>query len=589
MQETLKRRLYHLVKSGCIMIGIEHFLVMFPSAMLIARLSNTKYGTIVELPTILLFCGVGTLVFVLMTRRRIPFFLGPCFAFIGFLSYHVGLISSVKTFEEIRATVYYGYLISGIFLLLLSLLYRFNWFKKLLKALLPDTVMGPAISLLGLTLAGTGVNDSGFYSDDNLAKYLAVITILSIIILSLLKHHFLQNASVLLGVFAGCLFATIWKVAQWPILFSGSDSIIKMPHIYFNLLMTPPVNLLRLGITVLPPTLIAFVEGIGRLTVYDGMLKRDNRPHFETSADIMLKQSASNIFTSIAGITPNTIYAENMAIMNLHGVELATQRKGMDDPDEFVRNCHSTYSIYPYIIASILCITVAFIGQLQDILIAIPKSVFGGMELFVFGLITAPGIQILVEQQVNYKKISNQIITSSVLLAGVSGLSFQKDSLVLEGMSLGLVVGAAVNIITMLLRNMGLLNERIMVSDIITQFFELYQGNMRLCYSSSDGSTFERTQSYMEWKEYIDNKTSMQSINLAEDIKVADVDKEKTITIKQDSGKLHLYIDLNDEYRKKISNDYETEVSPSASNSTCITITDKITQKTIKQLLRNIK
>lgn len=93
----------------------------------------------------------------------------------------------------------------------------------------------------------------------------------------------------------------------------------------------------------------------------------------------------------------------------------------------------------------------------------------------------------------------------------------------------------------------------------------------------------------MEWKEYIENKTSIQSINLAEDVKVADVDKGKEINIKQDSGKLHLYIDLNDDYRKKISNDYENEVSPSTSDTTCIAITEKITQNMIKNCIQNIK
>lgn len=72
--QKYKRRIYHLYKSGCFVIGLEHFLVMLPSAMLVAKLTNTSFGAVIELPSILFACGFGTSVFSLLTKKKIPFF-----------------------------------------------------------------------------------------------------------------------------------------------------------------------------------------------------------------------------------------------------------------------------------------------------------------------------------------------------------------------------------------------------------------------------------------------------------------------------------------------------------------------------------
>ena len=120
--------------------------------------------------------------------------------------------------------------------------------------------------------------------------------------------------------------------------------------------------------------------------------------------------------------------------------------------------------------------------------------ILGGMELFVFALISAPGIQMLVDQQINYKKISNQIITSGVLLAGISDISITYGTLTLRGMSLGLIIGVIINIITLLLGHFGYLNEKFELNEIMDECINVFdfkaQGSLVKIMNGEDVGTY---------------------------------------------------------------------------------------------------
>lgn len=584
--DTLMRRGLHLFKSGSILIGIEHFLVMFPSAILIAKLSNSRYGAVVELPTILLACGVGTLLFVWFAK--IPFFLGPSFSYIGFVSYQVSQINDVQSLTEIRGTILWGYIIAGVLLLLLCFCYQFAQIKEIIALVFPDTVMGPAISLIGLELASIAMQDAGFIDGNNLQKMLAIITVVVIIVASLVRHHFLQNASVLIGVLIGCIVAYFLKIGSVPELTKGL--LIGLPTLPLHSILHIPNNILLLGVSVMPSTLIAFAESLGRITVYDGMMRRDNEKYntVETSNRALLFHASSNLGTSMFGITPNTIYAENLAIMNLHNSELSQKRNITNDDDNFVNSCYSSYSIYPYVLASLLCIAVACVRDLQNIFMSIPMPVLGGMELFVFGLISAPGIQILVEQQVNYKKVANQVITASVLLAGVSGLSVTVGTLTLRGMSLGLVIGVAVNMITILLELLGWLHESFSVTEIINECFLQYSSgtNIKITILGNQGH-FEAELTQGEWKEQLKSKEMVTRIRTSKVITLETHETNKKIQLKQDDGCITLCVNLRPKFKNRFRNDHSHIImSSSGDGSTQFIINEYMSRITLQQLLK---
>lgn len=318
------------------------------------------------------------------------------------MSYQVAQVSAPDDIEAIRSTIFLGYITAGILLILLGWLYRYDRTKRIIDTLFPPTIMGPAISLIGLELSNMAAQDSGFVGGGWSAKILAISTLVCIIIFSLLKHHFLQNASILIGILFGCILATIMDQVAWPIF---QDIKIQIPKFYFPSFNFPSQRWITLVIAIFPCSMIAFIESLGRLSVYEGMLKRDELEYSENiSNSAILAHSFSNILTSITNMMPSAVYAENLAIMNLHSADLSTKSIKEVDEDTFINNCYSTYSIYPYVIASAISIIVALFSGLQNLFTAIPMPILGGMELFVFGLIAAPGIQMLVEQQVNYKK-----------------------------------------------------------------------------------------------------------------------------------------------------------------------------------------
>ena len=587
MFNKMWRRLSHLHKSGCFVIGLEHFLVMFLSAMLIARLANTVWGSVIELPAVLFACGMGTLVFSLFTKRKIPFFLGPSFSYIGFVSYQVAQVSTPDDIVAIRATIFYGYIIAGVILLILSWLYQYRKTKQLLNTLFPSTIMGPAISLIGLELANMAAQDSGFTGGSWPIQVLAVVTLACIIIFSLLRHHFFQNASILIGVLIGCIVATLMGQTSWPAL---QGFRIEFPKFYLSNIFSLPKHWITLTLAVFPCAMIAFVESLGRLSVYEGMLKRDEKQlDEELSNGVLPIHSFTSILTSVSSMMPSAIYAENLAIMNLHSADLSTKHKISDEEeDPFIINCYSTYSIYPYVIASIVSIAVALFSGLQDLFLAIPMPILGGMELFVFGLISAPGIQMLVDQQVNYKKISNQIITASVFLAGISDISITYGSLTLRGMSLGLTIGVIVNIITLILGYLGYLNEKFAINEIIGECVGFLSERITLSIYNDSRPILKKDLDLSDIKEYICRKDIGFLIKDSQKIELLDNSSQKTIVILQENGRIDLRVSLPPKFKNMLINDNPRITTFAGRNrSITIVVDEYISKRLLRDILKN--
>lgn len=203
----LKRSLDHLSKGGCITAGLEHVLVILPSSLLLAKYANTESGPLITLPMILFSCGAATLFFTFVMKPKAPFFLGPSISYIAFLRYQASLVSQGHSVNHVRTAIFLAYLIAGGFLFFLSLAYKGKRVSNGIHTLFPYTVMGPAISLIGLQVIGTAVSDAGLNGDDNKTIAIALLTLFVIIVGSLARIRWLRNASVLFGVIAGCTFS----------------------------------------------------------------------------------------------------------------------------------------------------------------------------------------------------------------------------------------------------------------------------------------------------------------------------------------------------------------------------------------------
>lgn len=551
------RRLKHIFKSGCIFRGIEHFLVMFPSALLVASLANNDYGEpIFSLSTILMAVGIGTFVFIVLTKGKIPFFLGPSFSYIGFTSYYVATISNAHDIPTVRSIIVWGYLLSGTLLLGISILYRFKIIKKTIDFLFPSVVMAPAISLIGLELANTAIDDAGFNGTNSNVKILAVLTLIAIIFASLIKRRFFKNASIFLGVIFGCIIAKYMGMFNYSFL--DNNKWFILPTINISDLFIIPNNMMHLFLSIIPSTIVVFTEIKGRITVLEGMQKRDNICNNKLTQKSLNALSVANIFSIGIASIPITFYAENLAIMNLNSSVMTAKGSKIQDEDHMIENFYNPYSISPYIIASILSILVACLGWLQDLFISIPRAVLGAMELFIFTLIASPGIQMLVDNKIDYKKISNQIITASVLLAGVSSLVIQYKTFSLRGMSLGLTIGVLLNLLSKTLSYFGVLNENLTLIEIIETCIKQYSTKIFFVVSGTTlFSNKEVSYAASEISKKIHQKSMNEILQMSEKIELEDENSNKKIIIKQPYEQIILNITLPSDLQKKYCNDYD--------------------------------
>lgn len=582
----IMRRLKHFYKSGCIFHGIEHFLVMFPSALVIVTLTSNDYGEpIFNLSTVLIAVGIGTLVFIILTKGKIPFFLGPSFSYIGFTSYYVATISNAQNIQYVRSIIVWGYLLSGILILFISILYRFEIIKLIIDFLFPSAVMAPAISLIGLELANTAINDAGFTNTDSNSKILAILTLIVIIFASLTKRKFFKNTSVFIGILVGCTIASFMGMFDYKLLIN--NKLFIFPTINFHDFLVIPTNIFHLFIAIIPSSIVVFTEIMGRITVLEGMQKRDKIDNNDLTQKSLKSHSIANIFSVLLASIPLTFYAENLAVMNLNSVLMTNRGNKNQDEDHIVKTCYNPYSIYPYVIASILSILVACFGCLQNLFIAIPKAVLGAMELFIFTLIVSPGIQMLVDNKTDYKKISNQIITASVLLAGVSSLVIKYKTFNLKGMSLGLTIGLVLNLITKLLSHFGLLNENLILIEILEICIKQFSSKITL---SIKGNAFfsEKKMSYnsSEIIERIHQKDIEEMLKMSHTIELTDETLNKKILIKQAYEQIRLIIALPLNLQSKYCNDYDFVIPIDEEGKVQIVINSSLSSHKLNEIIK---
>lgn len=461
----------HLLRSGSLLGSADHFLVILPSVLVMANAHLSSGNPIIELSTIFCMCGLGEIAFLLTTGGKVPLIVGPSFAHISLAAYYISTMEKTGSGDQIHSTLLWAYFFSGCIILLLAFLYRINFVKRAFRFLFPDAVMGPSISLIGLGVASLAIEDTGFYTENGNDMAISLITLAAIILLALTRRKHLRNATILLGIFIGCLYAFF----RGDFDFSTAvpiHNLIILPNISFSWLRSPPQNWLSMLLLVIPPSIVSFIESLGRITILDGMYQQtapddNNYTEDKLFCKALSGHGVAHLFSVAFGSAPCAIYAENIAVMNMDRI---SGRRDIEKKheDATILKAYNEYSIYPYVFASILFLAVACIRPFQNFFYSIPKPVIGGMELFIFGLVAAPGIQLLVEKRVDYNRISNQVITASVLIAGISGISIQFATVELSGMGLGLVIGFVLNLATNALSKLGILNEQVTLEEAIT-------------------------------------------------------------------------------------------------------------------------
>ena len=397
-------------------LSIQHMFAMFGASVLVPFVFGIN-------PAIVLFMnGLGTLLFILITKGRAPAYLGSSFAFLA----PAGIVISKWGYDyALGCFVAVGF--CGCILALI--IYKFG--SEWINVVLPPAAMGPVVALIGLELAGTAASNAGLKDEVLLPANIIVflVTLLTAVIGSVVFRGSLSVIPILIAIIAGyvaslaCGIVDFSKVAAAP--------LFALPNF-----QTPKFNMQAIAI-VLPVLLVITSEHIGHQIVTSKIVGRDllKDPGLHRS---LFADNFSTMLSGFIGSVPTTTYGENIGVMAMTKV----------------------YSVYVIGGAAVLSIICSFIGKMTTLISTIPGPVIGGISFLLYGMIGASGIRILVDAQVDYGKSRNQAMTAVVFVTGLSGISIQLGSIQLTGMVLACVVGMIMGLAFYILDKLKLTNDR---------------------------------------------------------------------------------------------------------------------------------
>ena len=377
-------------------LSFQHLFAMFGATVLVPILFKVNPATI------LLFNGIGTLIYLFICKGKIPAYLGSSFAFLS----PVFLVLPQYGYEAALG----GFIVVGAIFSLVALSIKAIG-TKWLDIVFPPAAIGAIVAVIGLELAPTAAGMAGLTAEviDPTIITVSIFTLLVTVFGTVAFRGFLAIIPILIGVISGYILSFFMGIVDL-------SAISKAPWLEMPTLYTPEFNLGAILI-ILPAALVVIVEHIGHLIVTGIIVGKDltQDPGLHRS---LLGNGLSTMLSGFFGSTPNTTYGENIGVMAITKV----------------------YSVWVIGGAAVIAIILSFVGKLAAAIQSIPVPVMGGVSLLLFGVIAASGIRMLVESKVDYNKPSNLILTSVILILGVSNAHVTLGSVTLKGMALSTVV-----------------------------------------------------------------------------------------------------------------------------------------------------
>lgn len=407
-------------------LGIQHLFAMFGSTVLVPVL----FG--VDPATILLMNGVGTLLYILITKGKIPAYLGSSFAFLS----PVFVVLNHYAGGEGYGYALGGFLMVGIVLVIVAGIVKVAG-TAWIDVLFPPAAMGAIVAVIGLELVPTAAELAGWiapedagadWTMDPTSALVALFTLVVTIICWVTMRGFLKIIPILIGIVIGYIVAYACGLVDLTTV--REASWLSLPTYYQMKIDWSAI------LVILPAALVIIPEHIGHLFVTGNIVKSDltKDPGLDRS---LFGNGISTIISSFVGSTPNTTYGENIGVLAITRV----------------------YSTWIIGLAAIIAIFLSFCGKLAALISSIPSPVMGGISLLLFGIIAASGIRMLVESKVDYNRSQNLILTCVVLVIGISGATVEIGSVELTGMGLATIVAIVLGLFFKLLDVLKLSNE----------------------------------------------------------------------------------------------------------------------------------
>lgn len=397
-----------------LLLSFQHIFAMFGATVLVPILLGMPVSVA------LFASGIGTLIYQVATKAKVPVYLGSSFAYITAMQIAIqqmgGDVSAAQT----------GVIISGIVYVLVAIAIHFagtNWIDKLL----PPIVIGPMIMVIGLGLSSSAVANAGFAEDGDVRNIVvAVATFLITALVQTRAKGFFKIIPFLVGIVGGYIVAVLLGIVDFtPVL---EAQWFELPDLYlpFETSLFESYNLYFGPETwaIVPIVLVTISEHIGDHTVLGKIVGRNFLKDPGLSRTLIGDGVATAVSAFIGG-PANTTYGENTGVIGLTRVASVS----------VIRN------------AAIIAIILAFLGKFTALISTIPNAVVGGMSILLYGIIASNGLKVMIEEQIDFNQVRNLIIASAMLVIGLGGAVLDLGYLTFSGTSLSAIVGIVLNLI----------------------------------------------------------------------------------------------------------------------------------------------
>ena len=388
-------------------LALQHLMAMFGATVLVPLLTGLDPSVAI------MTSGAGTILYLILTRGKIPSYLGSSFAFIG-------PIIAVATTKGIPQALG-GLVVAGLVYVVVAMLIKVfgtSWLNKVL----PPALVGAVVIVIGLGLAGVAVGMATKGAGDAFAMknlLLALATLASAIVFSSYFKGFMATIPILLGIIAGYLIAI-------PMGMIDFKPVMEAAWIGLPTLTYPKFDIGAILI-IAPVAFVVIIEHIGHLLVVNEIVGKDFTPMLPES---LAGDGLATALSAMVGGTPSTTYAENIGVMAVTKV----------------------YATQVFWWAGALAFFIGgFVPKLKFLIQSIPVPVMGGISLLLFGLIASSGLRLLVESGIDYSHSRNLILSSVVLVVGIgmesTGTTIPVGDYVLPGMAAATLLGIVLNLI----------------------------------------------------------------------------------------------------------------------------------------------
>ena len=399
-----------------LILGLQHMFAMFGATVLVPILVQ-GYGLPLSIQTTLLFAGLGTLLFHVCTKLKVPAFLGSSFAYLGGFS----TVATMPAYEGLDpetklAYALGGIVIAGLLYLVLALLFKLLGAKKVMRYF-PPIVTGPMIIMIGLNLSGSAINNA------STCWWLALVAMAIIVVANIWGKGMVKIIPILLGVVGSYIVAVI----AGQVDFSG---VSEASFLGFQQFVIAKFDVSAI-LVMAPIAIAAMMEHIGDISAISSTTGKNfiEDPGLHRT---LVGDGLATAFAGFFGGPANTTYGENTGVLALSKVY---------DP-RVVR------------LAAIYAIILSFSPKFDALVNSIPAAIVGGVSFILYGMISAVGVRNIVENQVDLTKSRNLIIAAVMFVSGlgfssVGGITFTVGgaAVTLSGLAIAALCGVILNAI----------------------------------------------------------------------------------------------------------------------------------------------